>query len=57
MSNLKVTFEDGHVINYLGSADDDILWEQITEYRYSKGGSFYANTGYSTCLKYTIEYL
>ena len=58
MKNIKVTFEDGHVINYKGrSADEDDLWEMITNYSYSNGGHFYHNTGYSSGIPYKIEIL
>ena len=38
MKEIKVTFADGHIINYKGeSTDDDQLWEMITEYKYKDG--------------------
>ncbi len=58
MKNIKVTFGDGHVINYKGhSTDDDELWDIITNYSYSNGGQFFIGTGCSSGIPYTIEIL
>jgi leucyl aminopeptidase (aminopeptidase T) len=53
---IKVTFEDGHVFNYQGSADDDELWEMITPYKY-KDGYELSNGDFNPGIKFTIEYL
>ncbi|HSN66743.1 MAG TPA: hypothetical protein VLS94_08885 [Fusibacter sp.] len=58
MKNIKVTFEDGHIINYKGrSTDEDDLWDMITNYSYSKGGQFFIGTGCSSGIQYKIEIL
>ena len=56
MNMIKVTFEDGHVINYQGSADDNELWEMITPYKY-KDGYELSNGDFNPGIKFTIEYL
>jgi hypothetical protein len=52
MNTLKVTFENGHSFLYQGGSDDDLLWEQISNYR---GGDRNVVTGYSSGLTYKIE--
>lgn len=57
MKNIKVTFEDGFVMNYKGNTDDMKLFNKISEYSNKNGGYVNISNGDDSGLKYNIEVL
>lgn len=56
MKNIKVTFENGHVINHKGTTDDIELFDKISQYELSLGNHI-GLQGYDTTLEYKVEVL
>jgi leucyl aminopeptidase (aminopeptidase T) len=54
MSKIKVTFENGHIINYKGHTDDIELFEKISRYEL-ENNRYIGMTGFDSTLNFTIE--
>ena len=53
MKNIKVTFNDGHIINYTGTTDDSELFGLIAKHHIETGN--HAMMCDDTEIDYTIE--
>ena len=54
MKNIKVTFENGHIINHKGTTDDIELFRKISNYELSLG-LYVGMSEYDSTLNYTME--